>query len=129
MRLAPVRWSVALALAVSASHLMFGQIPSPASAIECKQKVRVKDFDVRPDGPYLWKIGYSKVLHTCVVVVVQTLPAAHLGFEAFTEIGDAVQRKCIWSNWRDISKPDRALENYPTFEDQLRKLEITLVSR
>jgi hypothetical protein len=129
MWLALMRGSIGFALAVGASQAVFGQQNSPATASECKATIREKDFDVQPDGPFLQQIGYSKVLRSCVIVVVQVLPTARKGFEAYTEIGDPVQRKPIWQDRRHIRWANRALKEYPVFENQLRKLEINLVDR
>jgi hypothetical protein len=130
MRLAPMHWSIAVALALGASRISFALQHPPATASECKSAIREKDFDVQPDGPFLQRIGYSSVLHACVVVVVQVLPIAPPNeFDAYTEIGNSAQRKSIWHDRRRIRQADRALEAYPAFEEQLHKLEITLVNR
>lgn len=129
LRLAPMRRSIALALVIGANQISLGAQNSPTTANECKRTIREKDFDVQPDGPFLQRIGYSSVLRSCVVVVVQVLPAAQNGFEVYTEIGDPVLRKPIWHDKRHIRQGDRALDGYPAFQVQLRKLEITLVNR
>jgi hypothetical protein len=129
MWLALMRGGIAVTLAVGASQASFGQRHSPATASECKASIREKDFDVQPDGPFLQRIGYSRALRSCVVVLVQVHPGARNGFDAFTEIDDPAQRKSIRRNPRHIQQGDRALEEYPAFEEQLRNLQITLVNR
>jgi hypothetical protein len=129
MRLALMHLSIAIALVLGASQILFAVQNSPTTASECKKTIRVKDFDVQPDGPFLQRIGYSSILRSCVVVVVQVLPAAKTGFETYTEIGYPVQRKSIWQDKRHIQHANRALEEYPAFQEQLRKLAITLVNR
>jgi hypothetical protein len=126
MRLALGIGGILVAFLAGASRIAFAQL---SNAAYCGQSVHRSDFESRIDGPFVTAIGYSKVLHSCVVVREQGFPVAHNQIEMHTNIVNTSNQTVVWKNTRMIRQGNHKREPYPALDEEIAKLEIELKAK
>jgi hypothetical protein len=82
--------------------------------------MNLDEFTGRKDGPFPILVGYSSVLHHCVVVQQQNFIVHDDILSSWTAIADAATKKRIWTETRQVARKDIA--SYPKLDAKLHEL-------
>jgi hypothetical protein len=129
MRLAPRGVIVFITTLLGASHICSAQSLPPSNGADCKRTVNKQEFESRNDGPFVTNIGYSRVLHSCVLIRVQGFPWKGDFVHLTTDIFDVGDNRTIWSNGRIVQEGNNANSRYPALAQEIKKLDIEFALR
>ncbi|MGD0522727.1 MAG: hypothetical protein ABSA48_15830 [Terracidiphilus sp.] len=126
MRLVKSEIGILLVLFVCASRIVSAQSATPASASECLRTVDAHAFEGHVDGPFVTEVGYSKALHTCIVIAVQSFGDGQTFFR-HTDIINVSSSKSVWTGMRTVSKA-KLKDPYPDLLKKLKELDAETLS-
>jgi hypothetical protein len=127
MRLATKKWSILFALSLGASRISPTQPTLPASADECLRTVNANAFEGHVDGPYVSEVGYSKALHTCIVIAIQSFGGDQSIFQ-HTSIINVSSGESVWIGMRTVPRA-KLKDPYPDLLKKLKELDAVTLPR